>query len=784
MQQQTLKQFEAQCIQDEPPACQTMCPLHVEARSIAALAGQGKWNDARKLLERSMPLVSVSAYLCEGPCRDHCRRAELDEGVNLPMLERLCVMNGRAVKTMPLPPSGKKVAIAGGGLSSLAVAWELGRKGHLATIFHSGPIGGGLNWLDEKRLPREALTAALGQLSSVRVTVETHSFSKDWLNEILENFNAVYLGLDDETFTPADLGLSESQVFPDYLTMGTSLERVFAGPADSGGQGRLFINQLAGAKRAAGSIDRILQGVSAASARDMEDIYPTRLYTSLEEIEVCHEQLLADKWQPTDAEGRAEGARCIQCQCLECVKRCIFLKHYKGYPKKYGREIYNNLSVVHGQRRANTMINSCAQCGLCREICPLDADMGDFTAKARREMTATNRMPPSAHEFALEDMVYSNHPSVAFTRHAPGAGKSEWLFFPGCQLPATLPEATMSVYQHLRANLGEVGFLMSCCGAPAKWSGRPRLTGSVAGAIKTKWQEMGRPKMILACSSCALFFKEELAAIPYSTLWDVLAELPAPPSSLAAPTALALHDPCAARHDEKTRNSVRQLLKNIGQLIEELPLGGQLTRCCGYGGLASAANPEVGELYAMDRAKDTGLVMASYCAMCRDKLREVEKPSLHLLDLLFPGGSIEDAASRPAPGISDRQEARLNFRRAILSEIWNETEPSSMENLKINIDEALLPVLESRRILRSDIQDVLKEARDNGPQFFNPDSDVYLTSLRPRQVTFWVQYTMADDGSYNIHDAYCHRMVAPATPGQGADSPASLEGYAAKGGRI
>ena len=65
MEQQTLKQFEARCLQDEPPACQTWCPLSVEARSLAALAAEGRWNEARKLLERAMPLPSISAWLCE-----------------------------------------------------------------------------------------------------------------------------------------------------------------------------------------------------------------------------------------------------------------------------------------------------------------------------------------------------------------------------------------------------------------------------------------------------------------------------------------------------------------------------------------------------------------------------------------------------------------------------------------------------------------------------------------------------------------------------------------------
>ena len=59
-----------------------------------------------------------------------------------------------------------------------------------------------------------------------------------------------------------------------------------------------------------------------------------------------------------------EAQRCMQCECMECVKVCEYLKHYKGYPKKYIREVYNNLSIVMGTRYSNQLINSCA-CAVC-----------------------------------------------------------------------------------------------------------------------------------------------------------------------------------------------------------------------------------------------------------------------------------------------------------------------------------------------------------------------------------------------------------------------------------
>lgn len=107
-----------------------------------------------------------------------------------------------------------------------------------------------------------------------------------------------------------------------------------------------------------------------------------------------------------------------------------------------------------------------------------------------------------------------------------------------------------------------------------------------------------------------------------------------------------------------------------------------------------------------------------------------------------------------------------------------------MEELKLTIDEGVARKLEARRILRTDIKEVILYAQDNGAQFHNPDTGRYLTSLRPKQVTFWVEYTMEQDGSCTVHDAYCHRMVVPGVPGEGCDTACSLEGYAPKGGRM
>ncbi|MDL2317153.1 4Fe-4S dicluster domain-containing protein [Desulfovibrio sp. OttesenSCG-928-A18] len=795
MEQSVLRSFEARCIQEEPPACQTMCPLHVEARTFTSLMAEGRFAEARKCLERSMPLAGLTGYLCTGECMAHCLRSDKGGGINMPMLERACLALSPAGKTLALPASGKSVAVAGAGLSSLCLAWELGKKGCKVVVFHTNTPGGRLASQPLAELPARALPEALEQLGALRVLFqEVRGFDPAWRDKVLGEYESLYLGLDDPGVRLADFGLAD---ISSRLTGETAHERIFAGGLPREG-GASHIWEASDGKRAAGSVTRLLQGVSPASARDKEDVYPTLLYTDSGEVPDLAPVLPLDPLQPSAEEARREAARCIQCQCLECVKRCAYLAAYKGYPKRYAREIYNNLSVVHGLRRTNSQINSCAECGLCAAVCPHDADMGAFCAEARKEMVRSKRMPPSAHEFALEDMAFSNGDDIAFLRHQPGHTGSAALFFPGCQLPASMPEQTERLYAFLAAQpslgKGGLGLWFRCCAAPARWSGRPQLTGKSVAELRKAWVEAGKPLLILACASCMAFFKAELPEIPLRSLWELLSTFPLPPEAAPLPGGLALHDPCANRDEAEVRNSVRTLAAGLKQEVEELPLGRELTRCCGYGGLAAAANPSMGEAYALSRAEDTQGPILSYCIMCRDRLRAVGKDSLHMLDLLFPASATAEepasgamlAARRPAPGISRRQEARLDFRRRMLLHFWNEQplRDPPMEDLVLHMDDAVAQKLEARRILHTDVKAVILYARDKGALFHNAENGRSLSSLRPKQVTFWVEYSEQPDKSCVIHDAYCHRMVVPGVPGRGLPTACSEEGYAPKGGRM
>ncbi|MFZ1986681.1 MAG: pyridine nucleotide-disulfide oxidoreductase/dicluster-binding protein [Desulfatitalea sp.] len=761
MEQQALRDLEYRCIQEEPPWCTAACPLHVDGRALAGHIAQGRWQDAWKVLRKSMPLPGILGRICDAPCEARCKRDEAGGAIRIGALERACVQTTPpAVPIMPLPAKGKKVAIAGSGLSSLTAAWDLVRKGYAVTIFESRDLPGALlRRLDARNLPAEAIDGEIDVLSRLGVRFELGSDpdSEAIAARCLNLFDAVYLGLDTVTGKEWHLEChSDGTLRIDSKSRSTSRAGIFAG-----GQTLSPVWQAAQGRWAATSIDRFLQGVSITAGRDKEGPFETRLFTSLTDVGSLPAIPMAyEAGGYSRVEAEAEARRCLQCECLECVKACAYLEKFGAYPKKYAREVYNNLSIVMGEHKANRLINSCSLCGLCQRVCPNDFAMQDLCLQARRAMVDNGKMPPSAHEFALLDMAFSQGERFALARHQPGREASAYLFFPGCQLCASAPGQVEKVYAHLRSELpGGVGLMLNCCGAPAHWAGRRELFEAQTAHIEAQWNALGQPRLILACSTCIRIFNDHLPMLPMVSLWSVLETYRPEAVTTHVVRPLAVHDPCTTRYETELQACVRRLISEAGLEIEELALGRDKTECCGFGGLMQNADPELAREVSHRRAVRSDSDYIAYCAMCRDNLAATGNRVIHLLDLFFPDPRHPDPALRPRPGWSRRQENRARFKARLLEKLWNEV-PDKMnphQTIKLEISPEVAESLDSRRILVEDLQQVIQHAEASRERLFHPPSGRYKAAYAPYKVTFWVEYTPTTDG-FVVHNAYAHRM--------------------------
>jgi len=755
MDQNELRRLEEKCIQENPPACTAACPLHVDTRKFLQLLGQKDLEGAWAVLRQRQPFPGILGRICDHPCEAACRRKEAGGAIAVSALERYCVeAYGYGTETLRRQAAkSQTVAVAGSGLRGLTAVYDLAKKGYGVTLFEKGDRLGGSLWLQpSEKLPRSVIGEELAGLEALKVDVRLNwEVLPEHVHEFSEKYHAIYLAL-----TPGEAAelLGEASA-ADPRTTAAGLPGVFAGTFEGD---PVSVFAAADGRKAAISIDRYLQGASMTAAREREGAYASALYVNMDSVTPLP-PVVADRDNRTctSEEAWQEARRCLDCQCLECVKVCEYLEHYKGYPKKYVREIYNNAAIVKGTHFANKMINSCSLCGLCAEVCPNALDMGQVCLASRQEMVRKDKMPPSAHDFALRDMEFSNSAYFAMTRHQPGFSSSRFAFFPGCQLSGSSPGHVKQTYDFLASRLeGGVGLMLRCCGAPAQWAGEEALFRDAFNQLTAQWERLGKPELIVACSSCYAMFKGKL---PVRSLWEILDEVGFPRSSAPIrPLHLAVQDPCTTRHESGIQEAVRHILESLGHHLEELPLHKELTECCGFGGLMGYANPGLAKRVTEKRTQESPLDYVTYCAMCRDRFAAAGKRAVHILDLMYPG-EVLDPASRNDPGFTRRHENRAQLKRSLLNEKWQEKQPMEAEyrSIKLYCSEEIRKRLEERLILDEDVQQVIEAAERTGRKFFDPEDGRSLAHHRPARVTYWVEYSPEADG-YRIHNAYSHRM--------------------------
>lgn len=766
---QQLHAMEANCTQENLPRCTAACPIHVDVRGMMAAIRKGDFSAGYELFAKMAPFPGIISRVCDQPCQEACKRVEAGDGLAINALEQAC----RNFNTQPLfknnliPNKNKKVAVVGAGISGLTVALNLAKKGYKLTVFDAGnEFGGRLLEIPEAKLPRQmmaddfAIMAKLGVQAKLGVTVGNHAGAGVLFNDLLAKFDAVYLGLGQIKAADFALGLemdSDGCIGIDPVTFGTSNPKVFAGGSYRQEQGKLsLIHSVAAGQSAAVSIDRALQGVSLTFSRSHEGPQPTRLFTSTEGVEPRPVVVMADPGLGyTREEATAEAERCLDCQCMECVKLCEYLKHYRAYPLSYARQIYKNMTGV--VRKSNQMINSCSMCRLCEEVCQDNFSMADLCREARETMVSTGKMPPSAFGFALQELKYSNSDLAALARHEPGFFQSQVMFYPGCQLSGSAPGQVIQTYNYLRKKIKDgVGLMLGCCGAPADWAGEKEKFITAIQSIKSEWERMGTPKVILGCPTCFMIFKNNLPDIPVEFLWTFMDQIGLPEVPSAGSYTLAVHDSCTTRHEREIHDSVRNILRQLGHRVEELKTSREFTECCGFGGLMQIANRDLARMVVDRRIDESDKDYVTYCAMCRDNFTNRGKTTYHLLDLIF-GDKNGKMTARPPVGYSQRHEERARLKTTVLREIWGEAVQDKPALVNLVIADEVRALMEDSLILTADLQQVIEYAERTDNKFQDSTNGHFLACYRPAYVTYWAEYSVGETG-FVIHDAYSHRM--------------------------
>ena len=183
-----------------PVPCVNLCPAGVDIHGYMALVGAGRCDDAIRLIRKDNPFPTACAYICEHPCEARCRRRMIDDAINIRGLKRYAVDHAGVVPNPPCaPPTGKKVAVIGGGPSGLSCAYYLALMGHSVTIYEERKqLGGMLRYgIPSYRFPRELLDQEIESILSTGIQVYTGmTVGKDiWLEKLQHEYDCVYIAI-------------------------------------------------------------------------------------------------------------------------------------------------------------------------------------------------------------------------------------------------------------------------------------------------------------------------------------------------------------------------------------------------------------------------------------------------------------------------------------------------------------------------------------------------------------------------------------------------------------
>ena len=182
--------------------CQDACPAHSDVQGYLALIGMGMYHKAVKLMKEKYILPAVLGRVCPAFCEKACRRNLVDEPVAIRQLKRYAadydIEHGPWMPEIA-PPTGKKIAVIGGGPAGLSCAYYLRVMGHSVTIFEAMPELGGMTMygIPSYRLPKNVLKSDVDTVIKTGIEVRTNTAIGGELSlETLQNeYDSVFLGI-------------------------------------------------------------------------------------------------------------------------------------------------------------------------------------------------------------------------------------------------------------------------------------------------------------------------------------------------------------------------------------------------------------------------------------------------------------------------------------------------------------------------------------------------------------------------------------------------------------
>jgi ferredoxin len=307
------------------------------------------------------------------------------------------------------------------------------------------------------------------------------------------------------------------------------------------------------------------------------------------------------------------------------MKSCSFLARY-GTPKAIAETC--DFTSPKGQ----VIAYECSLCGLCDAVCPEKLGIMAIFLEGRRLHVAGGNFRKNAYWPVLVYEKWGISPFFSWYGLPEGC---ETVFFPGCALPGTRPEATFRMFCDLRRTIPRLGVVLDCCTKPSLDLGRQGFFHAFFGEMCDYLTGQGIKEVVVACPSCCKIFRQYGGGIAVTTVYEHLHANGHAGSYRNRGRRVSVHDPCVLRDETSVHQAVRGLLRDMGMEVTEMVHSGRRTICCGAGGMVGFIEPGLSSSWSAIRRQETAeLPMITYCSGCTEILDKVV-PTSHIADLLY-----------------------------------------------------------------------------------------------------------------------------------------------------
>ena len=182
--------------------CRDACPAGQRAQGYIALIGDGRWDDAFRVIKMDNPFPGICGRICNHRCETVCNRGKFDEPINIRALKRFVTdkiydQPRPVVEPAEILHPDERVAIIGAGPCGLTAAQDLIQNGFPVTVFEAMPVAGGMLRLGvpEYRLPTEIIEREVQDIVDLGVDLKLNHRIDDLDDLFKKGFKAVLIAV-------------------------------------------------------------------------------------------------------------------------------------------------------------------------------------------------------------------------------------------------------------------------------------------------------------------------------------------------------------------------------------------------------------------------------------------------------------------------------------------------------------------------------------------------------------------------------------------------------------